>query len=208
MKRLLQMGLGGLLVMSFLGVAVAEGPVDAKRTATLDNLMTAFNGESNAQAKYTEFAKKAKAEGYLKVAKLFEAAALSEGIHAAHHAKAIKALKGTPKVTLVPATIGTTKENLEAALAGETAEIENMYPEFVKQAEAEKQTAAARSFNGAKKIEAIHADWFKKALANLNQWKADGDFYTCKDCGYVADKLNFDYCPVCKAPKSEFVKAL
>jgi rubrerythrin len=187
-------------------MAVQTLPV-AKSATTLENFMAAYNGESNAQAHYLEYAKKAKAEGYPRVGKLFIAIAASEGIHAAKHAKMIVALKGAPKVTLVKAKIGTTRENLEAALAGETAEIEKIYPEFIKQAELEKKTDAVRSFGGAKAIETIHTTWFKLALADLSKWKTQGEFYTCQVCGNVVDKLDFEYCPICKAPISEFVQA-
>jgi rubrerythrin len=142
------------------------------------------------------------------VAKLFEAVAMSEGIHADHHAKQITALKGTPRMVKAAIKVGTTQENLKAALAGETEEIEKMYPAFMTQAENEKQMDAMRSFGGAKTIEAIHAAWYKQALADLSKWKANGDFYTCKVCGNVVDKLDFEYCAICKVPRSEFVKAL
>jgi rubrerythrin len=181
--------------------------VMAARSSTLENLIFAYNGESNAQAKYLKFAKKARGEGYLRVAKLFEAVAMSEGIHAAQHAEAIVSLAGKPKAVLMNTKVGTTKENLESALAGETEEIEKMYPELIKQSELEKKADAARSFSSAKGIEAIHAKWFKQALAELSKWKTGGEFYTCKICGNIVDKLNFEYCPICKFSVSEFVQA-
>lgn len=196
----------GAVLLSSMAMAAQPAPT-AKTASTLENLMAAYNGECNAQANYLEFAKKAKAEGYLRVAKLFDAVATSEGVHAAHHAKLIAAHKGTPKATLVKAKIGTTQENLQAALAGETADIEKMYPGFIQQAELEKETATGRSFGGSKAIEAIHVNWYKQALADLPKWKANGEFYTCKICGNVVDKMDFEYCPICKAPISEFVQA-
>lgn len=201
--------MAGILAVGLAGsAALAVSPEPAVKAATtLENLMTAYGGEINAQAAYQEFALKAKAEGYLRVAKLFKAVAMSEGIHAAKHAKAITALKGVPKAALVKPKVGTTRENLAAALAGETMEVEKIYPEFIKQAEMEKKTDAMRSFFGAKVIESIHVNWFKQALADLSKWKSGGEFYVCKVCGNVVDKLDFEYCAICKAPRNEFAQA-
>jgi rubrerythrin len=196
----------GLALLLPLAAVAADSPAVSSDT-TLDNLMAAYNGECNAQAKYAQFAEKAKAEGYLRVAKLFTAVALSESIRAAKDAKVISSLKGTAVPVLGRIKVGTTKENLQAALAGETAEIEKIYPGFIQQAELEKQAGAARSFGGAKAIAAIHVQWFQQALKELRTWKADGEFYTCQVCGNVVNKLDFEYCPVCKAPRNEFVQA-
>ena len=186
-------------VLGKAAVAVHAAPT-AKPARTIDNLQAAYDGESNAQAKYAAFAKQAEKEGYLKVAKLFTAVAMSEGLHAAKHANVIKAMGAIPKTTLSTPKVGTTQENLAAGLKGENAEIETMYPEFIKQAEAEKNSQASMSFLGAKNVEAVHAKLFSEALANLETWKAVGDFYVCQVCGNVVAQLDFQYCPICKAP--------
>ena len=104
---------------------------------TLKNLLAAFNGESNASARYAAFAVKADEDGYLKVASLFRAASRAEQIHAANHAKVIvKMGAAAPVATIEAVTVNTTVENLKAAIAGETYEVDVMYPDFIKEAEA------------------------------------------------------------------------
>jgi rubrerythrin len=173
---------------------------------TLENLMAAYNGESNAQAKYQAFALQADKEGYLKVGKLFRALAMSEGIHAAKHAKVIESMNNKPKATIETHKVGNTKENLAAALSAENHEVEAMYPAFIQKAEQDKNSAASRSFAGAKGIESIHVKLLSAATADLKSWKTAADFYVCKICGNTVAALDFQYCPICKAPLSEFVK--
>ena len=99
---------------------------------TLENLIAAFNGESNANAKYIEYAKKADEEGYQGVASLFRAAAAAEEIHFKNHAEVIKKLGGTPKADIQLPKILSTKENLVDAIKGENYEHDVMYPDFLK----------------------------------------------------------------------------
>lgn len=192
---------------SLAAATKVEAPVAAvKTTSTLENLMAAFNGESNAQARYLAFAEKAKAEGYVHLSKLFQATAMGEGVHAAKFSKLITAMKGTPKATLEKPKVGTTEENLEAALAGENHEVDKLYDGYLKQAESEKNEAVTRAFSQVKTVEAIHAALFKQGLVQVTQRETNADYYTCKVCGNVVAKLNFDFCPVCQEPGNEFVK--
>jgi rubrerythrin len=198
-----------LLCAMVVGLCVAGAAVAAEATTnatTLDNLQTAFNGESNAHARYTAFAVKADEEGYKSVAALFRAAALSESIHAAKHAAAIKKLGAEPKADIVKVEPKTTKENLEAALAGETYEQTTMYPQFIEKAKADKNKQAVRSFSGAMAAEVEHAKLYKQALAELDAWKAAGrTFMVCQVCGYTAaTSPTLLKCPVCSAPREKF----
>src|SRR5512135_398155 len=101
---------------------------------TLKNLQTAFNGESNAAAKYAEFARQADKEGYGRVASLFRAASRAEQIHAANHAKVLEKLAAKPVAKIEPVHVGTTAENLRVAIAGEEYERDVMYPDFIQEA--------------------------------------------------------------------------
>ena len=169
-----------------------------KAGTTLENLMAAYNGESNANARYLEFAKKADEEGYLKVAVLFRAAAKSEMIHAKNHARVIKQLKGTLKTKIEIPEVGSTKENLEAAIKGESYERDTMYPEFIEQAKKDNNQKAVRTLTLAKGAEANHAKLYSDALNNLEGWKAPGAvFYDCGVCGNTVEKVDFKKCPVC-----------
>nr|WP_217909465.1 rubrerythrin family protein [Desulfosediminicola flagellatus] len=102
---------------------------------TLDNLQAAYDGESNANAKYLAFAAKADEEGYGEVASLFRAAAKAEQIHMASHAKVIQEMGAVPIAKIKEAQVLTTKENLQAAIEGETYEKTMMYPEFISAAD-------------------------------------------------------------------------
>ncbi len=158
---------------------------------TQDNLMAAFAGESQANRKYTAYSKKAEAEGKLNAAKLFRAAADAETIHALKHFD-------------VAGKIGGTVENLKDAVAGETHEYKDMYPDFVKQAEAEGNKGALMSFTFAMKAEEVHARLYQEALDNLD---AEGEvfYYLCPVCGNI-EKAVPEKCPICGAPGSKFIK--
>ena len=187
-------------------VCVAQEKAPAKST-TLDNLQAAYNGESNAKARYEAFAVKADEEGYKGVASLFRAAAASEGIHLQGHAEVIKSMGAEPKADIKSPEVKSTRENLEAALKGETYEMETMYPEFVKQADAEKNSKAARSFKGAMAAEKEHAKFYKDALDNLESWKAEQKtFLVCTVCGFTTADLALKQCPVCTAPRNKFLE--
>jgi rubrerythrin len=179
-----------------------EAPV-AK--TTLDNLQTSYNGESNAKARYEVFAVKAKEEGYLSVAALFTAAAKSESIHVSKMGAAIEKLGGKPQAAIIAPLVKTTKENLEAALKGESEEADSLYPAFIKQAEMDKNTPAMYAFKGAMAAEIEHAKMFKTALADLPGWKAEGkEFLVCVVCGFTSMDMKIKVCPVCEAPRSKF----
>lgn len=172
----------------------ATNPVDA---TTLENLQTAFNGESNANAKYTAFAKKADDEGYTKVASLFRAAARAEEIHKNNHAAVIKKMGGTPTADIKAADVKTTAENLKGAIEGETYERDKMYTDFLAQARNADNKDAMRTFNFAKTAEAEHAKLYADALANLDKWKGGKTtFLVCSTCGYTTSDVTIEKCPV------------
>ncbi|MFH0980058.1 MAG: rubrerythrin family protein [Planctomycetota bacterium] len=174
---------------------------------TLDNLQSAYHGESNAHERYVAFAKKADEEGFGQVASLFRAAARAEEIHAQAHAEVIKKLGGTPKADIQKPEVKSTKENLEAALKGETYERDTMYPDFLKVAKAEKNLDATKTFNYALAAEGEHAKLYKQALDDLDQWKGGKkEFFVCAVCGYTVTKVDFEKCPSCFSPKEKYEK--
>ncbi len=187
-----------LVILGLIGSASA--------TKTLDNLQAAFNGESNAHARYVAFADKAQKDGYAQVASLFRAAARAEEIHAANHAIVIKKLGGSPQAKIDKPDVKSTKENLLAAVKGEVYERDVMYPEFIKQAKAERNTDALQTFNYAKSAEAEHASLYTTAEGNLAQMKGKGEtYYVCTICGYTTKKIDFEKCPSCFNPKEKYV---
>lgn len=185
--------------------AAAKATIEVK--SVLENLQAAFGGESNAHARYLAFAKKADEEGYAEVAALFRAAARSEAIHAKNHEAAIRKLGGKAEAKIAEPAVRSTRENLQAAIEGETYEFETMYPAFLKEARQEKSRDAIRTFNFAREVETEHAALYKEALNNLDAWKAKGKtFYVCPVCGRTMKALDGKKCPVCFTPEEKFIK--
>ena len=195
-------------MIAFLGLAIALLAFSGiAQAGTMENLMEAYNGESNASAKYEAYAKKADEEGYGKVASLFRAASHAEKIHAAYHAGVIKKMGGTPKMEIKLPTIGTTKDNLAEAIKGETYENTEMYPKFMDEAQKEKNGDAVRGFNYAMMAEAEHAKLYKTALDNLDSWKEKTAFYVCPTCGYTVATLDgMPICPICGTASTDYEK--
>ncbi len=195
------------VIVVVLALAALTSVANAAQTS-LENLQAAFNGESNAHARYLAFAEKADTEGYGEVASLFRAAAKAEEVHAANHAVVIKKLGGTPEAKMEPAVVGSTKDNLEAAIKGESYERDTMYPEFLKQARAEGNRDAVQTFNYAKTAEAEHAKLYSEALNNLAQSQGSKakDYYVCSICGYTTARIDFSKCPSCFNDKEKYQK--
>lgn len=163
--------------------------------STQDNLKAAFAGESQANRKYLAFAKKAEADGFPQVAKLFRAAAEAETIHAHAHLRVLNGIK-------------TTAENLQAAIDGEGYEFQSMYPGFLKEAQDEKNKAAVATFKNALDVEKVHHGLYSQALS-LVQSKKDlpaRKIYICKVCGNTVHDHPEDKCTVCGAAASQFVE--
>ncbi len=190
-----------LVAVSASGAFAAPAP-----SKTLDNLMAAFNGESNANAKYLAFAKKADQEGFAGAAALFRAAAKAEETHARTHGEVITKMGGTPKADVKLPDIKTTAENVKAALEGETYEKDRMYPEFIAEARAAGNKDALRAFNFAISAETEHAKYYADASANLQAWKAAKTFLVCPVCGKTVQVTDFSKCPVCFTPADRYVK--
>ena len=190
------------------GLAGSPTVAVAAPAQTLDNLMAAFNGESNAHAKYLAFAKKADQEGFAGAAALFRAAATAEDTHARTHGEVIKKLGGAPKADIKLPEIKATADNLKAALEGETYERDKMYPEFIAEARASGNKDALRAFNFAISAEGEHAKLYGEASGNLQAWKAAKVFYVCPVCGKTVVAVDFSKCPVCFTPGEKFGKVV
>lgn len=160
---------------------------------TRENLKEAFAGESQAFQKYTSFAEAAQKEGLPNIARLFRTTAQAERIHAAGH---FSALEG----------VGSTAENLKAAIGGETYEFEQMYPPMLAQAEAEGHKAK-RMFKYAVAAEEVHARLYAAALAAAERGEdlAETGFYLCPVCGHIEFGHAPDKCPICGTVGAKYV---
>lgn len=174
---------------------------DLKGTKTEKNLMAAFAGESQARNKYTYFASKAKKDGYVQIAAIFEETAANEKEHAKMWYK------------LLHGGIGSTAENLKEAAEGENYEWTDMYVSFAKEAREEGFDEIADLFEGVAAIEKEHEERYRKLLANVEGdlvfSKENDVIWQCANCGHICvGKKAPDVCPVCNHPQSYFqVKA-
>jgi rubrerythrin len=159
-----------------------------------EDLKEAFAGESQANQKYRAFAAKAEQDGLPNVARLFRTTAEAERIHAEGH---LKSLDG----------VGTTADNLKAAIGGETYEFTEMYPPMLQRA-VEAGHKAKRMFGYAVEAEAVHAKLYALALEAVQQGKdlAETKFYLCPVCGHIEFGEPPEACPICGAKASRFVQ--
>ena len=162
---------------------------------TENSLRAALAGESQAHLKYKFYAEQAKKENLPNIARLFEAASLSERFHATNY---LKVLDGEGKTT----------DNLGRAQEGETFEVEDMYPAYVAVAKEQGENEAAMFFQAALATEKVHAGLYSRAKAAAQQGKDVelSDVYVCPVCGFTMEGEAPERCPVCGTPKDKFVK--
>lgn len=165
------------------------------RPMTQKNLEEAFAGESQAHMRYMAFAEKARKEGKPNIARLFDATAFAEQVHATNHLQALSGIKGT-------------SDNLAEAIAGETYEVEEMYAAFLETAIRQGEKVAERTNRYAMEAEKTHAVLYAnaKALAENNQDNDEAAVHVCEVCGYTVIGDAPDICPVCNVKKDKFRK--
>ncbi|MFP4086875.1 MAG: rubrerythrin family protein [Desulfobacteraceae bacterium] len=174
---------------------------------TQQHLINAFGGESMANMRYRHFANQADKDGYPNVARLFRAVAHAEYIHAGDHYRELKHLKeGVVANSMGAFGPGDTHKNLDLAIAGETFEIEEMYPTYMEVAKFQEEEGARRSFEWSYKTEKQHQALYQKAREAVAEKKdVDlGPIQVCEVCGYTLEGEAPDRCPVCSAEKRKF----
>ena len=178
------------------------------QTKTIANIKAAIKGETTASAKYAAYSQKAKAEGFTKIAVLFEAASKSESIHANNHRAVLEQL-GVKMEDFKPEfSVKSTKENLEDAYKGESYEVATMYPEFIKQAQKENVNLAVISFNYAYQTEKKHQALYKNAIDQLKASKENtlpSKYMICQTCGNTYDGEAPARCGISMTPKERFI---
>jgi rubrerythrin len=179
-----------------------------EQSKTIANIKSAIIGETTASEKYAAYSKKAKEEGYSKIALLFEAASRSESIHANNHRAVLEQLGVKMDDFKTDYKVKTTKENLEDAYKGESYEVSTMYPDFLKIAQKEKVNLAMISFNYAFQTEKKHQALYKNAIDQLKAGK-DKDlafkYMVCQTCGNTYDGEAPPRCGISMTPKERFL---
>jgi rubrerythrin len=179
-----------------------------EQSKTIANIKSAIIGETTASEKYAAYSKKAKEEGYSKIALLFEAASRSESIHAINHRAVLEQLGVKMDDFKTDYKVKTTKENLEDAYKGESYEVSTMYPDFLKIAQKEKVNLAMISFNYAFQTEKKHQALYKNAIDQLKAGK-DKDlafkYMVCQTCGNTYDGEAPPRCGISMTPKERFI---
>ena len=170
---------------------------ELRGSKTEKNLMAAFAGESQARNKYTYYASKAKKDGYVQIASIFEETANNEKEHAKMWFK------------LLNGGIGSTLDNLKDAAGGENYEWTDMYPTFAKEAREEGFDHIADLFEAVAAVENQHQERYKKLVANIEGglvFSKDGDvIWQCANCGHIViGKKAPEVCPVCAHPQAYF----
>ena len=160
---------------------------------TKENLKAALAGESQAHIKYLAYSAQAAKDGKPNIARLFHAIAYAEQVHAMNH---LKELGG----------IGDTVSNLQAAIDGESFEVDEMYAAYLEIAELQDEKGAKRSMRYAVEAEKIHVDMYgdAKTAAEAGEDMDIGEVYICPVCGFTHIGEPPDRCPVCKAKKDRF----
>ncbi|MBO6189387.1 MAG: rubrerythrin family protein [Alloprevotella sp.] len=171
---------------------------DLKGTKTEANLRAAFAGESQARNKYTYYASRAKKDGYVQIAKIFEETAANEKEHAKMW---FKLLNG--------GAVPSTEANLLDAAEGENYEWTDMYAQFAREAREEGFDEIATKFELVGAIEKAHEERYRRLLKNVQDaivFSRDGDcVWQCSNCGHIViGKKAPEVCPVCDHPQSYF----
>lgn len=159
---------------------------------TKQNVYNAFIGEAKAYFRLLAYAEKAREEDMGQVALLFRAIAEAERVHASRNLNLAREI-----------VVKDTDTNLEKSFEREKSISENVYPDFIKDAEDEGESAATLVFSQARDAESYHAKLYERAIMNVMKNRVES-YHVCRVCGYVTDRKAPDNCPVCGAPREQF----
>jgi rubrerythrin len=178
-------------------------------TQTEKNILTAFSGESQARNRYSYFTSKAKKEGYVQIASIFEETANQEKEHAKRLFKLLEGGEVEIAGAFPAGVIGTTLENLKGAAAGENYEHTIMYPEFAKVAREEGFDSVAAIFEAIAVAEKQHEKRYNDLVANIEAGRVfkreEKVVWRCRNCGYLHEGTEApDACPACAHPQAHF----
>lgn len=175
---------------------------------TISNLRNAYGGESMAHMRYKIWADKAEQEGFPNVARLFRAISSAETIHATNHFSELENQAGDSLgASMAVFGLGSTLQNLQGGINGETYEVTEMYPTYLETAKFQGEKGAQLSFHYALSAEQTHAGLFRKAKAAIESTKSDVELSAiqiCEVCGWTHAGDKPDKCPICGATREKF----
>ena len=180
-----------------------------KGTRTEKNLLAAFAGESQARNRYTYWASKAKKDGYVQIAIIFEETAAQEKEHAKRFFKFLEGGELEITAAFPAGVVGTTAENLAAGAAGEEHEWQTMYPEFAAIAREEGFQEIAAVFENVAIAEKQHGKRYRDLLKNIQEGtvfhKTEPVVWRCQNCGFIFEGSDAPaLCPACAHPQAYF----
>ena len=183
--------------------------MELKGSKTEKNLLGAFAGESQARNRYTYFASKARKEGYIQMAQIFEETANQEKEHAKRFFSQLEGGDAEVQAAFPAGVVGTTAENLKAAAGGEHHEWTELYPSFAKVARDEGFEEVARLFEHISVAEKQHERRYLGLLANIEAGKVfkkdKAITWRCLNCGYLHEGEEApEACPACAHPQGYF----
>jgi rubrerythrin len=155
------------------------------------NMAQAFAAESKASVRNDAFSRKAEAEGFPQIARLFRAVSEAESVHARRY------------LLLLRGKIGSTEENLQRAFQSEIKANVEEYPKLIREATEEGEEGALKAFSQSRDVEGRHAELYKKALNDMVA-ERQMDYYVCQVCGHIIEQEAPEHCPVCGAVKGKF----
>lgn len=174
---------------------------------TAGNLRSAFAGESQAHMRYAIFSERAEKEGFPNVARLFRAVSRAERVHATNHYTGLRGIRGDFLVAaMAPCGLGSTSENLQVGIDGETFEIKEMYPVYRAIAQFQEEKGARRTFDWALQTEKVHAALYQEAKRAVGEGTDPeiADIHVCLVCGYTVEGDLPEKCPICNAKRERF----
>jgi rubrerythrin len=199
-----------ILFMLLISLIASTSCNQAKPLKTIEDLKAGIKEESTESTKYASFAQKARLEGKVSIANLFDAASKAEAIHAANHRKVLESL-GEKMESFTPQfEVKTTEENLRAAIDGESYEVVSMYPLFLSDARSENVTKAKKSFTWAYNTEKKHQQLYIKSLEALKKRTENSlpvSYAICPVCGNTYEVNTIDKrCAFCQTRKDKFIE--
>lgn len=206
MKKVMK-SLSFLVAIAFIGISCSN----PKPVKSIENLKSAIKGETNANAKYAAFSKKAAEQGYPHISKMFAATSAAEAVHIKNHKAVLTKLGESYEATPDSAKIDSTVINLQTGIDGETYEVTTMYPGFIKIAQLENSKDAVTSFTWAIDAERKHARVYSDALKILKATGSDATvsatWYVCPKCGNVYSSIDgIENCELCGTAGKVFQK--